>query len=87
MIINLDFDLLFRYLIIGILSGYLLIYGLRPIMPYPEILLDLLDHYWILLILIFVNYYLLIWDLKIGVLMALSIIAFILDIVLLNNSS
>ena len=87
MIINIDFDLLFRYLIIGILSGYLIIYGLRPIMPYPEILLDFLDHYWILLILIFVNYYLLIWDLKIGVLMALSIIAFILDIVLLNNSS
>jgi len=82
---NIDFDLLFRYLIIGILSGYLLIYGLRPIMPYPETLLDLFDHYWILLILLFVNYYLLLWDLKIGVLMALSIIAFILDIVLLNN--
>ena len=86
MIINLDFDLLFRYLIIGILSGYLLIYGLRPIMPYPEILLELLDHYWILFILLIINYYLLLWDLKIGVLMGLGIIAFILDIVLLNNS-
>ena len=86
MIINLDFDLLFKYLIIGILSGYLLIYGLRPIMPYPEILLELLDNYWVLLILLFINYYLLMWDLKVGVLMGLSIIAFILDIVLLNNN-
>ena len=85
MIINLDFDLLFKYLIIGFLSGYLLIYGLRPIMPYPEFLLELLDQYWVLLILLLINYYLLIWDLKVGVLMALSIIAFILDIVLLNN--
>lgn len=86
MIINLDFDLLFRYLIIGILSGYLLIYGLRPIMPYPEFLLDLFDHYWVLLLLLCINYYLLIWDLKVGVLMGLAIIAFILDIVLLNNN-
>lgn len=85
MIINIDFDLLFKYLIIGILSGYLLIYGLRPSMPYPEILLELFDQYWVLLLLLIINYYLLIWDIKIGVLMALSIIAFILDIVLLNN--
>ena len=85
--INIDFDLLFRYLLIGILSGYLIIYGLRPIMPYPEFLLDLFDHYWVLLLLLFINYYLLVWDLKIGILMALSIIAFILDIILLNNPS
>jgi len=85
MIINIDFDLLFKYLIIGILSGYLLIYGLRPSMPYPEFLLELFDQYWVLLLLLIINYYLLIWDIKIGVLMALSIIAFILDIVLLNN--
>lgn len=82
---NIDIDLLFRYFIIGILSGYLIIYGLRPTMPYPEILLELFDHYWVLLILIIMNYYVIIWDLKIGVLLALSIIAFILDIVLINN--
>lgn len=86
MIINLDFDLLFKYLIIGILSGYLIIYGLRPIMPYPEFLLEIFDHYWVILILTFINYYLLMWDLKIGVMMALAIIAFVLDIVLLNNN-
>lgn len=82
---NIDIDLLFRYFIIGILSGYLIIYGLRPTMPYPEFLLELFDHYWVLLILIIMNYYVIIWDLKIGVLLALSIIAFILDIVLINN--
>lgn len=82
---NIDIDLLFRYFIIGILSGYLIIYGLRPTMPYPEIILELFDHHWVLLILIIMNYYVIIWDLKIGVLLALSIIAFILDIVLINN--
>jgi hypothetical protein len=86
MIINIDFDLLIRYTIIGILSGYLLIYGLRPIMPYPELLVELFDQYWILLILLIINYCLLLWDLKIGVLMGLSIVAFILDIVLLHNN-
>ena len=48
-------DIFIRYFIIGILSAYLLIYGLRPSVPYPEELLELYEHYWILLIIIFLH--------------------------------
>ncbi len=78
-------DIFVRYFIIGILSAYLLIYGLRPSVPYPEELLELYEHYWILLIIIFINIYVLMWDLRIGVLMALSIIALIFDMIIFTK--
>jgi hypothetical protein len=78
-------DVFIRYLIIGILSAYLLIYGLRPSVPYPEELLELYEHYWILLIIMIINIYVLIWDLRIGVLMALSIIALIFDMIIFTK--
>jgi len=37
-------DIFIRYIIIGIISAYLLIYGLRPAVPYPEELLELYEH-------------------------------------------
>jgi len=73
-------DLFARYIIIGILSAYLLIYGLRPVVPYPEYILEIGEHYWMLLILVIINYYLALWDLKIGLLFALSIIALVFDL-------
>jgi hypothetical protein len=72
-------DIFFRYLIIGIISAYLLIYGLRPSIPYPETLIEIYEHYWILLILIIINIYLFYWDLRIGVMMLLAIIAIVFD--------
>jgi hypothetical protein len=72
-------DVFFRYLIIGIISAYLLIYGLRPAIPYPESIIELYEHYWIIIIIIIINYYVLLWDLRIGVLFALCIIGLIFD--------
>ncbi len=74
-----------RYIIIGILSAYLLIYGLRPSIPYPEYILELAEHYWIIVILIIINYYIALWDLKIALLVCLSIIALIFDIYIFGN--
>jgi len=74
-------DIFIRYLIIGILSAYLLIYGLRPSVPYPETLIDVYEHYWVLLILIVLDVYLLYWDLRIGLLLLLAIIAIIFDMI------
>jgi hypothetical protein len=73
-------DLFTRYIIIGILSAYLLIYGLRPVVPYPEYILEIGEQYWMLLIMIILNYYLAMWDLKIGLLFALCLIALIFDL-------
>jgi hypothetical protein len=78
-------DNFIRFLIIGILSAYLLIYGLRPSVPYPEQILELCEHYWVLLIIIIINYYLLLWDLRIAALTALSVIALIFDLILFTK--
>ena len=78
-------DIFIRYIIIGIISAYLLIYGLRPAVPYPEELLELYEHNWILMIIIIINIYILIWDLRIGLLMALSIIALIFDMIIFTK--
>ena len=42
--------ILFKYIIIGILSAYLLIYGLRPSIPYPETILEFYENFWFLII-------------------------------------
>ena len=78
-------DIFIKFLIIGILSAYLLIYGLRPSVPYPEQILELCEHYWILIIIIIINYYILLWDLRIAVLTALGIIALIFDMILFTK--
>ena len=73
-------DLFVRYVIIGVLSAYLLIYGLRPVVPYPEYILEIGEHYWMLLIMFILNYYLALWDLKIGLLFGLCLIALVFDL-------
>ena len=78
-------DIFSRYLIIGIISAYLLVYGLRPSVPYPEQILELCEHYWILIIIIIINYYLLLWDLRIAVLTALGVIALIFDMIIFTK--
>ena len=75
----------FKYLLIGILSGYLLIYGLRPSIPYPEYVLELFEHKWMFVIILAINYYIFIWDLRAGFLMLLSVIALIFDIILFTK--
>ena len=68
-----------NYLLIGILCGYLLIYGLRPAMPYPEFILEPFQHNWLFIIILIINYYFFILDNKLGYLMLLSVIALIFD--------
>ena len=75
--------LFLRYLIIGFLSAYLLIYGLRPSVPYPEAVIEFYENFWLLLILIIVNFYLYLWDRKIGLLLCLSIVALIFDMIMI----
>jgi len=72
-----------KYVLIGLLSGYLIIYGLRPIVPYPEYILEFYDNFWLLLLLSFLNIYILIWDKTLGILLCLAIIALIFDMIIL----
>ena len=74
-------------LITGILVGYLIIYGLRPSVPYPEYILDFFENKWIFLILVIIIYYAFLWDYTIAVLLLLSTIALIFDYVIFTNSN
>ena len=78
-------DIIFRYIIIGILSAYLLIYGLRPAIPYPETIIGLYEHYWIIIVIIIIDYYIIMWDLRIGILIALCIIGLVFDMMTFGN--
>ena len=70
-----------KYFLIGIFSGYLIIYGLRPSIPYPENILEFYENIWLLLIIIIINFYVYLWDKILGVTMCLSIIALIFDMI------
>lgn len=70
----------------GVLSAYLLLYGLRPSVMYPDIVLEFFENKWIILVLLLINYYLFIWDKLCGALLLLCIIALIFDyVVFIDN--
>jgi hypothetical protein len=73
----------------GILSGvfvsYLIILGMRPAAIYPDNILDIIDNPWIFLLLFILNYYVLMWDTTIGMLLFLTLIALILDIIIFTD--
>jgi ABC-type multidrug transport system fused ATPase/permease subunit len=76
---------IFKGLITGFLIAYLVILGLRPAALYPDNMLDIIDNPWIFIILFIVNFYVIQWDLTIGLLLFLSIIALILDIIIFTE--
>lgn len=74
-----------KYFIMGILSAYLLTYGFIPSVPYPNIILEPFEHNWMFIILFVLNYYLFIFDERLGYLLLLSILSLILDFFILTN--
>ena len=58
---------------------------MRPAAIYPDNILDIIDNPWIFLILFIINYYILIWDFTIGLLLFLTLIALILDIIIFTH--
>ena len=72
-------------LITGFLIAYLVIFGLRPAALYPDNILEIIENPWIFIILIIINFYIILWDLTIGLLMFLSIIALLLDIIIFTE--
>ena len=80
-----NINLFIKYILIGVLSAYLLIYGLRPAVPYPESILEFYENFWLLLILVIFNFYVYLWDRTIGLLLCLSIIALIFDMIQFAN--
>ncbi len=71
--------------ITGVLCAYLVLFGLRPAAPYPELILEVFEHLWMFIILLVINYYIFIWDYDIGVIFLLCIIALIFDFIVFTN--
>lgn len=77
-----DIQLMLKGLISGILAAYLIIYGLRPAVPYPELILEVFENPWMFLMLLIINYYVFLWDMHAGAMLLLCIIALVLDYIL-----
>jgi hypothetical protein len=80
-----DLNIILKGAISGFLIAYLVILGLRPTAEYPDNILEIIDNPWIFVILIIINFYALQWDLTIGLLLMLSIIALMLDVIIFTE--
>lgn len=69
----------------GVLSAYLLIYGLRPSVMNPDIVLELFENQWLFLILLIINYYLYLWDFTCGALLLLCILGLGFDYIVFTD--
>lgn len=76
---------IFKGILTGVFASYLIILGMRPAAIYPDNILDIIDNPWIFLILFIINYYILYWDITIGLLLFLTLIALILDIIIFTD--
>ena len=82
---NLNIEDIFKGVLTGFLASYLIILGMRPAAIYPDNILDIIDNPWIFMILFILNYYILYWDITIGLLLFLTLIALILDIIIFTD--
>lgn len=73
------FESIIKSLLIGILSGYILVYALRPSIPNPDIILDILENKFVFIILFIINYYLYLYDSFIATLFSICIFSLIFD--------
>jgi hypothetical protein len=84
-----DYNSMFENILKGVMSGfliaYLLIFGLIPSSKYPDDILDIMDNPWIFAIILIINFYILYWDLTIGLLLFISLIALMLDIIIFTD--
>lgn len=78
-------EVIIKGILCGILSAFLVIYGLRPAVPYPDFLLEFFENPWLFLILLLVTYYIFIWDQMLGALLLLSIAALVFDYIVFTH--
>ena len=79
---------LFKGIIIGIFSIYIIIYSLRPSKLNPEFVIQIIENKIMFIPLLILNYYLFMWDKTIGVLFLIFIISLIFDyLIFIDNNS
>jgi len=78
-------QIILKGIVSGILSAYLILFALRPAIPYPELILEIFENKWMILVLLILNYYVFIWDYTAGALLLLCIIALIFDYIVFTE--
>jgi len=69
----------------GILCGYIILFALRPSVPNPDYILEIIENKYIIIPLILINYYLFEWDQQVGILFLICIISLIFDYFIFVN--
>lgn len=77
--------LLLRGLITGILAAFVILYALRPGMPYPQWMITLYDHPWVFLVLFAIIAYIALMDVFIGALLMIAFVALAADMYLFGR--
>ena len=77
---------IFKGVITGILCAYIIIYALRPSVPYPDFIIEIFENYFIFIILFIIDFYLFSWNNLIGILFLIFIISLIFDYYIFINN-
>lgn len=72
-------------IIAGVLCGYIILFALRPSVPNPDSILEIIENKYVIIPLVLINYYLYEWDLLIGILFSICIISLIFDYFIFIN--
>lgn len=72
-------------LITGILCAYIIIFALRPSVPNPDYILEIIENKYVIIPLLIINYYLFEWDQLIGIIFMICIISLIFDYFIFIN--
>ena len=72
-------------IIAGVLCGYIILFALRPSVPNPDCILEIIENKYVIIPLVLINYYLSEWDLLIGILFSICIISLIFDYFIFIN--
>tara|TARA_Y100000389_G_scaffold80647_1_gene77285 strand:- start:4044 stop:4442 length:399 start_codon:yes stop_codon:yes gene_type:complete len=72
-------------LITGILCAYIILFALRPSVPNPDYILEIIENKYVIIPLLIINYYLFEWDQLIGIIFLICIISLIFDYFIFIN--
>jgi len=72
-------------IIAGVLCGYIILFALRPSVPNPDSILEIIENKYVIIPLVLINYYLYEWDLLIGILFSICIVSLIFNYFIFIN--
>ena len=84
---KMNIDDVIKGLVTGLLVGFMVMYSLRPQVPYPEWVLRTYEHPWIFIILIGLVVVMSAWDVHAAAVLSIIVVALLLDYYFLGTRS